>query len=1604
MAIKFNPLDYPVAWEIPDHLTEIVSWQGLIPLAFTLMALHKPRVFVELGTHKGDSYCAFCQAVDRLGLDTSCYAVDTWRGEEHAGYYEQVVLDELRAHHDPRYRRFSQLLQATFDEALAYFPDASIDLLHIDGLHTYEAVKHDFETWLPKMSERGMVLFHDTNVRERHFGVWRLFRDLAERYPALEFKFSHGLGLLAVGAAGPDAALQALFNLDKDGFAKLAQYFYTLGNRVLVSGQAAQLAHQVESAQQAHEQAQAQLQEVWATLAERDRENNRLLGVIAERDAGLQLKSHELGQLSSQLIECERDIARQWETIGARDKEVERLLGVVAKGEVNLYRKQAEADRLREALAELDREMILRWETIGQRDRDIERLTGDIGRLTGDIGHLSANIGQMTAEIQALQQRRDEFRQALRRIRASKSWRLTAPLRSMRRWIGHPVVLIRIVVSKATRLLYVYMPLPGFVKTGFKSLAFRYAAPLFRHTVAYRDWQMFLERRAAAVKPIPPVGETEAILGPILIAPEPTSAVRVTAIAPHEDYAPLLEQAPPVESPARVLAFYLPQFHPIPENDQWWGKGFTEWTNVTRALPQFEGHYQPHLPGELGFYDLRLIETQRRQVELAKLYGIHGFCFYFYWFAGKTLLETPVRQYLETPELDLPFCLCWANENWSRRWDGSDRDILIAQQHSPEDDLAFIRYVSPYLKDPRYIRVGGRPLLMVYWPTQLPEPKETADRWREWCRVEGIGEIYLAYTQSFDKQEPESMGFDAAVEFPPNNSAPDLYTGEVRLLNSEFKGVLYDWQSLVERSRNYRVPGYKLFRGVCPSWDNEARRSGRGTVFMNTSPAGYREWLSNAIGDTVGRISDPDERLVFVNAWNEWAEGTHLEPDRRFGYAYLQATRDAIEAATKQARARQIILVSHDAHPHGAQFLALHLTRALAREFGYRVAVIFLGSGPLIPEFEDQAEVYDLSTHATKSEEARALARELRTRNFRAAICNTTLCGEFIETLREAGIHSTALIHEMPGVINALGLQPHAQAIAEFADKVVFPNRWVEQGFREFAEVSPAQRRLRPQGLYKRNSCRSAEEIASARVELRRRLGIESDAKIILGVGYADRRKGIDLFIEAGTILLQRCPQAAMVWIGHWDATMEGDIKSAVANNSFKKRFFFPGLQADTDLYYAGADVYALTSREDPFPSVILESLDVAIPVVAFEGAGGFVDLLQEGCGLLAPAFDAQAYAEKLRQLINDPILAKTLGEYGQKRVDADFSFHRYAYDLLEYAGQSLRKVSVVVPNYNYAGYLNQRLESIIQQSYPIYELIILDDASTDTSAEVIEKFARNNRHIPIKKMFGNENTGSAFKQWLKGVAMAEGDFVWIAEADDFSAPNFIEEIITAFDKPDAVLSYTQSSQVDEAGTILCGNYLDYTNDISPTKWSQDYVLEGMQELREALAVKNTIPNVSAVIFKREHLARVLREHIDRVGEYKVAGDWFVYSQLLKAGKIAYCRQPLNFHRRHQGGLTLSSFNARQLAEIISMQRLVAEESKAPENIRIQASQYAESLYRQFQLESPDYPTPWEHPEIQKFLALFHSQTERLSELDVVVAKRKKASKKPSTNRIKDHV
>lgn len=346
----------------------------------------------------------------------------------------------------------------------------------------------------------------------------------------------------------------------------------------------------------------------------------------------------------------------------------------------------------------------------------------------------------------------------------------------------------------------------------------------------------------------------------------------------------------------RLLAFYLPQFHPIPENDEWWGPGFTEWRNVTRGVPLFKGHYQPHVPTELGYYDLRLAEVREQQAELAQQAGLDGFIYYHYWFGGRRLLNRPFDEVLKLGEPDFPFCLCWANESWSRNWDGNNKHVLMPQVYSEEDDREHIRWLCTAFEDDRYIKVDGRPLLFVYRPSNLPSMRRTADTWRSETAKRGFPGLLLCGAQAFvdDLVAPESLGLDAAVEFKPNltNCGPTLRPEDPLDVGYLLHRV-WAYDSLVQRSLETPLPPYAFFPGLCPSWDNAVRRKEGGAIFKEASPEKYHRWLREILFREWFRPQR--ESIVTVNAWNEWAEGNHLEPCEQWGRGYIEATRRAFD-------------------------------------------------------------------------------------------------------------------------------------------------------------------------------------------------------------------------------------------------------------------------------------------------------------------------------------------------------------------------------------------------------------------------------------------------------------------------------------------------------------------------------------------------------------------------------------------------------------------------------------------------------------------------------------------------------------------------------------
>jgi lipopolysaccharide biosynthesis protein len=354
---------------------------------------------------------------------------------------------------------------------------------------------------------------------------------------------------------------------------------------------------------------------------------------------------------------------------------------------------------------------------------------------------------------------------------------------------------------------------------------------------------------------------------------------------------------------ARVIAFYLPQFHPTPENDAWWGKGFTDWTNVASARVLFKGHEQPHVPADLGFYDLRLPEARAAQAEMAATFGVEGFCYWHYWFGGRRMLERPFNEVLSSGKPDFPFCLGWANHSWSGIWKDEPHRKLIDQIYPGDaDDRAHFDYLLNTFNDHRYITVNGKPLLVIFKPTEMPDAKKRFDLWRELALKAGIKGLHIVGINMLDFKSTTELGLDAIMlsTLAVTNTSNALVNEATRIAWGIRRRLSLGGPRIVEyrEAIKHLIPDLTQFDCeaypcVYPNWDNTPRKGRKGLVLINSTPELFESHLNDAVKVVDGRAIE--NKLIFLKSWNEWAEGNYLEPDTKWGLQYLQALKRVIE-------------------------------------------------------------------------------------------------------------------------------------------------------------------------------------------------------------------------------------------------------------------------------------------------------------------------------------------------------------------------------------------------------------------------------------------------------------------------------------------------------------------------------------------------------------------------------------------------------------------------------------------------------------------------------------------------------------------------------------
>jgi glycosyltransferase involved in cell wall biosynthesis len=1007
-----------------------------------------------------------------------------------------------------------------------------------------------------------------------------------------------------------------------------------------------------------------------------------------------------------------------------------------------------------------------------------------------------------------------------------------------------------------------------------------------------------------------------------------------------EQRAKTLRSYPP-KSNFRAFAFYLPQFHTIPENNAWWGDGFTEWTNVKKAQKFFENHYQPHIPLDDNYYDLSNPEVMREQARIAKLFGLDAFVMYYYWFEGTKLLDTPLENLMSDPTIDFPFVLCWANESWTRNWDGQPNQILIEQSYGEGFAIKFITEVSRHFYDSRYETFEGKPILLVYRPELIPNIIQTSEIWRKHVKSMGFSDVYLISVNSFESVDPRSMGFDAATNFAPNNM------GLTPKKDHGFPGKIYDYDELtnVEQPISKQYP---LYRSVTPSWDNTARRGSAGSVIQGSSPSLFRDWLFNEASITSQTSLKEGERILFVNAWNEWAEGCHLEADEYHGYQWLHSLADVKEemylqqfnplhrektreiaaskffdgvATKKHITKEKIILVVHDLNANGAQMNGL----ALLKEFRLKsveVELISLGSGKLRQEFlaENDGNLFILEEKS--EEELHVKLQEMRSRGFCSAIFNSAASGKIAKFVHSYEIKIISLIHEFPETISHYKLEKSAVDLAKYSDLMVFPSEMVLNEFKQKYNIE-SESIIQPQGLYNVESLIVHPEWQNTQTRID--LDIPLSSRIVMGLGYGDHRKGFDIFCDVAKELKEK----SFIWVGDLD-TNDPRIKKSL--NEKPDNLRVTGFSSEISRYFSIADCLLLTSRRDPFPSVVLEALGRGIPVVAIHGNTGMDDLLNS---LNLPTSKSEN-ATELLSLINSTIetFSTDESEKSRKHIHSQFNFRKYASKLLNFADITPKTVTVLVPNYNYAEYLINRLDQIENQSYSIDNLILVDDLSTDKSFEIAKDFLNLSR-IPNCLIQNEKNTKSPFSSWVKIADLAETDFFWIAEVDDVASGAFAEELLNIFSGVEGMV-YCNSAQISSTNEILARDFAEFLSPVYSRNFQRAYFADGIDEIKNCLAIQNTIPNVSSVMFRLEALKSIGAKFEEYGQGLKTAADWLLYVLILENSSIAYTSKTLNAQRRHTSSVIGSSEKSLLVEEISRIQTFIeSRHSLSPDVIEL---------------------------------------------------------------------
>lgn len=1004
-------------WE-PSHLVPFDHDAAHIPFIFWLMKVSKPTNFIEIGTRSGSIYYAMCQAVERLSLDSVGMAVCTSledKSHEQGG----VSLEEISGYHNHTYGNFSTILKTTPDNVRPYFGEGSIDLLSLAGAQSYESVKKEFERWQSALSDRGIVLFHNTEIRRNgYYGVWKLWEELCFQYPSFAFRHSNGLGVLAIGTSVAKE-LKALFKLSCDSIARAKVIKLYSSRGTALTNQAVRM-HTISSFEQQlrlmrdkNKVKTGKLEEDSKSIYNLSKVNESLTASVEQQQAEIQYQKETIESMKAEAIHQAAALAKaekaiidiststSWlltspiRKVLDRFPNLARVLRRVVKGILRMqsdqlierlrvknntdnevlrsdeaavlsekiqyipfyidpnphkrvqpkYKKSLKVavhlyldndsdlnialDRLRNIPVKFD---LFISTTAAEHPADFRaRLILSVPLISNVYVEKSSNWGfNLGSMVECVGARLSEY-DIWGHFNLSNVSSIVSAIEEIDTLLGdidddkHTVGQIFELLHTRAKVVFTeeinhasladddIAEVAHFIKS---CLGIQIPANKIKFSKCSGFWvksDCILEFLNLALNQREIIhqsfsnGETiglalhnllhftfEQSEGDIVCLYRTDSIKDYRFFENQEDFSSVLE-----DPDVKILSYYLPQFHPTPENDEWHGKDFTEWTKVRATNPLFVGHYQQHIPHpDTGYYHLDSPETLRIQAEQMKNSGVYGQVFYHYWFGGRLILEEPARMLLENKDITMRFCFCWANENWTKRWDGDESEILLKQDYSAQDAEAFIRYLIPFFKDERYIKINNRPVLFVYRPSHMDSAKDYVAIWRKVCLAEGLKEPYVIAVLTRGASNPNDFDMDAGVERVlhdwTDGAVPDVKHSLQQYVPME--GSVLSYRKVMEfYTSQSEIKEFKYIRSVVPMWDNTPRYDEAGIMLHGGTPQDFQTWLEKSI--EYSRKSLPkEERFVVVNAWNEWAEGAHLEPDTRHGYAYLNAIGRALSA------------------------------------------------------------------------------------------------------------------------------------------------------------------------------------------------------------------------------------------------------------------------------------------------------------------------------------------------------------------------------------------------------------------------------------------------------------------------------------------------------------------------------------------------------------------------------------------------------------------------------------------------------------------------------------------------------------------------------------